>query len=99
CAARQGADRGCRNRKHPNAGRRTARAGGGHVNKAEPASVALAEGLPAPAPAAEALAVVRKALAHDSAVKHVMGSAAYIDDLPAPAGTLHLAPGYAPIAA
>src|SRR5439155_13479055 len=48
--------------------------------------------------AAEALAVVRKALAHDSAVKHVSGTAAYIDDLPIPAVTLHLAPGYAPIA-
>ena len=45
------------------------------------------------------LAVVRKPIAHDSAVKHVTGSALYIDDILEPAGTLHLAPGYAPIAA
>ena len=43
--------------------------------------------------------MVRKALAHDSAAKHTTGAAAYIDDIPTPAGTLHLAPGYAPIAA
>ena len=35
---------------------------------------------------------------HDSAVKHVTGQATYIDDMREPAGTLHLAPGYAPIA-
>jgi xanthine dehydrogenase large subunit len=45
------------------------------------------------------LAVVRKPLPHDSAERHVTGSAAYIDDIREPAGTLHIAPGYAPIAA
>jgi xanthine dehydrogenase large subunit len=44
------------------------------------------------------LAVVRKPLPHDSAERHVTGSAAYIDDIREPAGTLHVAPGYAPIA-
>ncbi len=43
--------------------------------------------------------VVRKALAHDSAARHVSGSAAYVDDLPEPAGTLHVAPGGSPVAA
>ncbi len=52
------------------------------------------------APAREqSLAVVRQPIAHDSAVKHVTGQALYTDDEPMPAGTLHLAPGYAPIAA
>ena len=45
------------------------------------------------------LAVVRQPLAHDSAAKHVTGAALYIDDIREPAGTLHVAPGYAPIAA
>ncbi|MCX5514825.1 xanthine dehydrogenase molybdopterin binding subunit [Kaistia algarum] len=45
------------------------------------------------------LAVVRKPLPHDSAPRHVTGAAAYIDDIREPAGTLHVAPGYAPIAA
>ncbi|WP_420909600.1 xanthine dehydrogenase molybdopterin binding subunit [Kaistia nematophila] len=49
-------------------------------------------------PATDDLAVVRKPLPHDSAPRHVTGSAAYIDDIREPAGTLHLAPGYAPIA-
>ena len=40
-------------------------------------------------------ASVGLALAHDSAARHVQGSAAYIDDLPEPAGTVHVAPGYA----
>ncbi|MEO8668635.1 MAG: xanthine dehydrogenase molybdopterin binding subunit [Bauldia sp.] len=48
--------------------------------------------------AEERLSIVRAALAHDSATKHVTGEALYIDDLPEAAGTLHLAPGYAPIA-
>ena len=39
---------------------------------------------------------VGKALTHDSAARHVSGSALYIDDLPEPAGILHLAPGLAP---
>jgi xanthine dehydrogenase large subunit len=45
------------------------------------------------------LSVVRTPTAHDSAVKHVTGHATYIDDIREPAGTLHLAPGYASIAA
>ncbi|HZP18754.1 MAG TPA: xanthine dehydrogenase molybdopterin binding subunit [Bauldia sp.] len=45
------------------------------------------------------LAVVRTPVPHDSATKHVTGEAAFIDDLREPAGTLHVAPGYAPIAA
>ncbi|WP_367615114.1 xanthine dehydrogenase molybdopterin binding subunit [Rhodoplanes serenus] len=39
---------------------------------------------------------VRKPLPHDSAVKQVQGAAPYIDDLPEPQGTLHLAVGGAP---
>lgn len=35
------------------------------------------------------------ALAHDSAVLHVQGSAVYIDDMREPEGTLHVAPGFA----
>ncbi len=50
-------------------------------------------------PRADSLAVVRQPIAHDSAIKHVTGAALYTDDLRTPAGTLHLAPGYAPIAA
>jgi xanthine dehydrogenase large subunit len=34
-------------------------------------------------------------LAHDSARKHVTGTAPYVDDLLEPEGTVHLAPGYA----
>ena len=33
--------------------------------------------------------------AHDSAALHVTGRAAYVDDIPAPAGCLHLAFGLA----
>ena len=43
-------------------------------------------------------ASVGLALAHDSAVRHVRGTATYIDDLPEPAGTVHVAPGGAPTA-
>ena len=39
------------------------------------------------------------ALAHDSAALHVKGSAVYIDDMREPEGTLHVAPGYAPVGA
>lgn len=39
-----------------------------------------------------------RSIAHDSATKHVRGSAAYIDDLPEPAGLLHVAPGGATVA-
>lgn len=43
-------------------------------------------------------AVVHKPHPHDSGAKHVTGEAVYIDDMRAPIGTLHAAPGYAPIA-
>ncbi len=46
-----------------------------------------------------ALAIVRKPLAHDSAPRHVAGLAAYIDDIPEPAGCLHVAIGGSPKAA
>ncbi|WP_304525852.1 xanthine dehydrogenase molybdopterin binding subunit [Halomonas sp. I5-271120] len=35
---------------------------------------------------------------HESAIKHVTGQAAYIDDLPAPANALHIALGLSPVA-
>src|SRR5436305_8537945 len=41
---------------------------------------------------------VHKALPHDSAAKHVQGAAEYIDDVPEPAGTLHVAVGGSPVA-
>src|SRR5271167_67968 len=41
---------------------------------------------------------VHKALPHDSAAKHVQGAAQYIDDIPEPAGTLHVALGGSPVA-
>jgi xanthine dehydrogenase large subunit len=41
---------------------------------------------------------VSRALPHDSARKHVAGSAPYVDDLPEPQGTLHLAIGLSPAA-
>jgi xanthine dehydrogenase large subunit len=41
---------------------------------------------------------VRKPLPHDSAFKHVQGAARYIDDIPEPDGTLHVAVGGAPAA-
>ncbi|PVB62798.1 xanthine dehydrogenase molybdopterin binding subunit [Labrenzia sp. 011] len=37
---------------------------------------------------------VRKAFAHDSAEKHVRGTAEYIDDMVEPVGTLHVVPGW-----
>ena len=40
-------------------------------------------------------ASVGLAHAHDSAVRHVQGTAAYVDDIPEPAGTVHVAPGCA----
>ena len=43
-------------------------------------------------------ASVGLALAHDSAARHVRGAAAYIDDIPEPAGTVHVAPGCAGVA-
>jgi len=41
---------------------------------------------------------VTKPLPHDSAALHVTGQARYVDDLPVPAGTLHLAFGLSTIA-
>ena len=38
---------------------------------------------------------VGKAIAHDSGVLHVAGTATYIDDLREPEGTVHVVPGYA----
>ncbi|MDQ0469280.1 xanthine dehydrogenase molybdopterin binding subunit [Labrys wisconsinensis] len=43
--------------------------------------------------------VMSRSVAHDSAVKHVAGTARYIDDVPEPAGTLHVVPSGAAIAA
>ena len=40
-------------------------------------------------------ASVGRALSHDSASRHVSGSAIYVDDIAEPVGCLHLAPGYA----
>ncbi len=50
------------------------------------------------APRDPSLRVVGQPTAHDSAARHVSGSAVYIDDLREPEGTLHLAPGRAPVA-
>ncbi len=47
----------------------------------------------------DGLRVVRKSLPHDSAERHVAGTALYIDDMPEPQGTLHVAFGLASIAA
>jgi xanthine dehydrogenase large subunit len=38
-------------------------------------------------------------LPHDSAALHVAGTALYVDDMLEPEGTVHLAPGYAPLGA
>ena len=40
-------------------------------------------------------ASVGLALAHDSAARHVQGTARYVDDIAEPAGTVHVAPGSA----
>jgi xanthine dehydrogenase large subunit len=50
----------------------------------------LIAGRDAPRPDGDAL---RRPLHHDSAAKHVSGEALYIDDLPEPAGLLHVALG------
>ena len=42
---------------------------------------------------------VARALPHDSARLHVTGAARYVDDIPVPIGTLHLAFGLSPVAA
>ncbi len=41
---------------------------------------------------------VTKPLPHDAAPLHVAGTARYVDDIPTPKGTLHLAFGFSPIA-
>ncbi len=41
---------------------------------------------------------VHEAIVHDSALKHATGAAVYIDDMPEPRGTLHLAVGLSDIA-
>ncbi len=41
---------------------------------------------------------VNRAMPHDSSVKHVQGSAHYIDDIREPDGTLHIAIGLSPVA-
>jgi xanthine dehydrogenase large subunit len=58
-----------------------------------PGSVRPIEGSPP-----EPLRHVHQPLAHDSAARHVQGSAAYIDDLREPEGTLHIACGLSPVA-
>ncbi|MCW5696555.1 MAG: molybdopterin-dependent oxidoreductase [Bauldia sp.] len=45
------------------------------------------------------LRTVRAPAVHDSAIRHVSGQALYVDDIPEPPGTLHVAPGLAPVAA
>jgi xanthine dehydrogenase large subunit len=40
---------------------------------------------------------VYKPLPHDSGAKHVQGSAEYIDDMPEPVGTMHIAVGGSPV--
>src|SRR5256714_5607257 len=44
------------------------------------------------------LRVVRRPLRHDSAPKHVAGSATFVDDIREPEGLLHIAVGGAPVA-
>ena len=41
---------------------------------------------------------VAQSLEHDSATKHVTGQAIYVDDIPEPHGTLHIATGHAGVA-
>jgi xanthine dehydrogenase large subunit len=47
---------------------------------------------------AQPLRHIRQALPHDSGIKHVQGTAHYIDDIREPDGTLHVAIGQSPIA-
>jgi xanthine dehydrogenase large subunit len=49
-------------------------------------------------PRSSAPSVIGAALPHESAVLHVSGRAAYVDDLPELAGTLHAALGLSPVA-
>ncbi|MEZ5933726.1 MAG: xanthine dehydrogenase molybdopterin binding subunit [Alphaproteobacteria bacterium] len=53
---------------------------------------------PAANPAARAPMVLQRAIAHDSAALHVSGEALYVDDLLAPAHTLHAAIGQSAVA-
>ncbi len=53
---------------------------------------------PSPQGASANLRHVRQALPHDSGIKHVQGTAHYIDDIREPDGTLHVAIGQSPIA-
>ena len=39
-----------------------------------------------------------QSLPHDAALQHVSGTARYVDDIPTPASTLHLAFGLSPVA-
>ena len=55
----------------------------------------IADVIPSDTKSADA---VGKSLPHESARKHVTGSALYIDDLPEPARTLHAAVGFSPVA-
>src|SRR5690349_18610641 len=45
---------------------------------------------------AESLRHIRQPIAHDPGIKHVQGSAQYIDDIREPEGTLHIAIGQSP---
>jgi xanthine dehydrogenase large subunit len=53
---------------------------------------------PEPAEAESPTRIVRVPTMHDSAVRHVSGSAVYVDDIREPEGTLHLAVGGSPVA-
>ena len=52
---------------------------------------------PGPDVTAQLSQVVGRSLPHESAHLHVAGTAAYTDDLPEPAGTLHAALGLSPV--
>jgi len=55
--------------------------------------------MPQSEPMSEApLRHVYRPLPHDSGAKHVQGAAEYIDDIPEPIGTLHIAVGGSPVA-
>ena len=48
--------------------------------------------------AARAHPAMGRPLSHDSALRHVCGTAVYVDDMREPQGTVHVAPGHAPSA-
>jgi xanthine dehydrogenase large subunit len=60
----------------------------------EPNTVSAAP--PSAGPDAGPRRVAGASVPHDSALRHVTGSALYIDDLREPEGTLHVAPGWCP---